>query len=107
MPDPSPEPRFDPLIHAPHRLRISAMLSQAGGIEFSEIQRRTGLSKSALSKHLGQLAEAGYARQAPFLRAGRSRLLVSLTETGREAYTGHVAALEKILAASRDERGST
>jgi DNA-binding MarR family transcriptional regulator len=94
------QPAFDPLIHAPHRLRICAMLSRSGGIEFSEIQRRTELTKSALSKHLAHLSEAGYLQQENILRSGRSRLLVALTETGQRAYAGHLAALEEIIAAS-------
>lgn len=91
------EPRFDELIHAPHRLRICAMLSQADGIEFGEVQQRTGLSKSALSKHLTQLVAAGYLREEPILRLGRSRLLVSLTPRGRAAYANHRAELRRML----------
>lgn len=92
------EARFDPLIHAPHRLRICAMLSQADGIEFAEIAERTELSKSALSKHLSQLADAGYIAEETFVRAKRSRLMISLTPAGREAYAGHRQALAQIIA---------
>jgi DNA-binding MarR family transcriptional regulator len=91
------EPRFDDLIHAPHRLRICAMLSQAEAVEFGEIQRRSELSKSALSKHLTQLEEAGYITEAAIVREGRSRQLLSLTRTGRSAYANHRAALQRII----------
>jgi len=74
------------------------MLSQADGIEFGEILARTELSKSALSKHLSQLSEAGYVAEESFVRAGRSRLIVSLTEAGGVAYARHRAALAEILA---------
>lgn len=74
------------------------MLSRAEGIEFSEIQQRTELSKSALSKHLTQLIDAGYLAEEQFVRAGRSRLMLSLTDQGRAAYLGHRRALEAILA---------
>lgn len=92
-----PEPDFDALIHAPHRLRICAMLSQATGIEFGEIQERTGLSKSALSKHLSQLTDAGYLSEEPFVFKGRSRLMLALTPAGRAAYLAHKAALKALL----------
>lgn len=92
-----PEPYFDALIHAPHRLRICAMLSQASGIEFGEIQERTGLSKSALSKHLSQLNDAGYLSEEPFVFKGRSRLMLALTPAGRAAYLAHKAALKALL----------
>lgn len=93
------EPRFDELVHAPHRLRICAMLSQAEGIEFAEIQQRVELSKSALSKHLGQLVEAGYVAESSIVRAGRARQLLSLTDAGRAAYAGHRAALRRLMEA--------
>lgn len=93
------EARFNSLIHAPHRLRICAMLSQADGIEFAEISDRTGLSKSALSKHLTQLTDADYLTEEQFVRAGRSRLMFSLTDQGRAAYAAHKKALEDILVA--------
>lgn len=92
-----PEARFDALIHAPHRLRICAMLSQADGIEFGEVLQRTGLSKSALSKHVTQLAEAGYVAEEPLVRQGRARLLLSLTPRGRTAYLQHRESLRQIL----------
>ena len=72
------------------------MLSRADGIEFSEIQKRTELSKSALSKHLTQLIEAGYISEEQFVRSGRSRLMLSLTERGRAAYIAHWKSLEAI-----------
>lgn len=74
------------------------MLSRAEGIEFGEIQNRTGLSKSALSKHLSQLIDAGYLGEEQFVRASRSRLMLSLTDEGRAAYSAHRKALEAILA---------
>jgi DNA-binding MarR family transcriptional regulator len=91
------EARFDDLIHAPHRLRICAMLSQADGIEFSEIQRRTDLSKSALSKHLSQLGGAGYVSEKQIVRQGRSRMVLALTPAGRLAYQRHRASLQLLL----------
>lgn len=93
----APEPHFDALIHAPQRLRVCAMLSQATGIEFGEIEERTGLSKSALSKHLSQLTDAGYLHEESFVSKGRSRLMLALTPAGREAYLGHKAALQQLL----------
>ncbi len=82
------------------------MLSRAEGIEFGEIQNRTELSKSALSKHLAQLIGAGYIAEEQFVRASRSRLMLSLTDLGREAYSAHRRALEAILA-SEDGVGPT
>lgn len=93
----SEAPTFDEVIHAPQRLRICAMLSAAHKVEFSLLQDRLGMSKSALSKHLSHLAEAGYVRQDRAVRDSRSRLWLSLTRTGAGAYAAHVRALKQII----------
>ena len=93
---------FDEVIHAPHRLRICAALSAAHKVEFGFLQDRLGLSKSALSKHLSQLADAGYVTQDRAVRNSRSRLWLSLTPQGRRAYTAHVRALHEIVGRADD-----
>ncbi|TKJ34588.1 transcriptional regulator [Blastococcus sp. CCUG 61487] len=88
---------FDQVIHAPHRLRICAALSAAQKVEFGFLQERLALSKSALSKHLSQLVDAGYVSQERGVRDSRSRLWLSLTPAGRRAYDDHVRALQEIV----------
>ena len=97
---PPEAPAFDEVIHAPQRLRICATLSAAQKVEFGFLQERLELSKSALSKHLSQLAEAGYVHQDRAVRDARSRLWLSLTPEGRRAYTAHVRALQEIVGAA-------
>lgn len=92
-----PDAEFSPLIHAPVRLRICAMLSKADGIEFGEIRSRLDISKSALSKHLSQLHDAGYVDEEPVVRLGRARQWVRLTPSGTQAYESHLAALRGII----------
>ncbi len=91
------ESRFDPLIHAPHRLRICAIAYAATYVEFGELQKRLNLSKSALSKHITQLMDHNYLEEEYVTRAGRSRMRLSLTEQGRLAYRAHIAALKDII----------
>jgi DNA-binding MarR family transcriptional regulator len=88
---------FDPVVHAPVRLRICAALHPVRGIEFGALLTLLDISKSALSKHISVLAEAGYVDQRHTVRDTRQRLWLSLTETGRSAYQGHVAALRRIV----------
>ncbi len=90
------DPSFDEPLHAPHRLRISAILDTAS-VEFGELHNRLGTSKSALSKHLSQLEGNGYVQNVRVTLAGRSRLRVSFTEQGREKYRAHKEALREIL----------
>lgn len=51
----------------------------------------------ALSKHLSQLIHVGYLAEEQFVRAGRSRLVLSLTTHGHAAYAAHRKALKDIL----------
>ncbi len=91
------EDGFDHLIHAPARLRICAALDPAREIEFGALQALLDISKSALSKHVSVLADAGYVAQRRAVRDTRQRVWLRLTETGRSAYRGHVAALHRIV----------
>lgn len=88
---------FNDVIHAPQRLRICAILNAAHKVEFGELQQRLDLSKSALSKHLTHLVDAGYVSQDRALRDSRNRLWLSLTPQGTLAYTAHIRALRAIV----------
>jgi DNA-binding MarR family transcriptional regulator len=91
------EDGFDHLIHAPARLRICAALDPVREIEFGALLDLLDLSKSALSKHITMLADAGYVTQRRAVRDTRQRVWLHLTDTGRAAYRGHVAALQRIV----------
>jgi DNA-binding MarR family transcriptional regulator len=88
---------FDALIHAPVRLRMCAALAPVREVEFAAMLTLLGISKSALSKHVSALADAGYVAQRRAVRDTRQRVWLSLTADGRSAYRGHVAALRKIV----------
>lgn len=91
-------PVFDPVIHAPGRLQICAILSGVDDAEFAMIRDRIGVSDSVLSKHVKQLEEAGYVAltKAPF--DGRQRTWLALTGAGRKAFAAHVAELQRLAA---------
>lgn len=91
-------PRFDELIHASTRLWLVATLAAVDWAEFSYLRDRVGLSDSALSK---QLEDAGYLETERRLQGHRHKLRARLTTVGREAFDGHVAALEAIAATGR------
>ncbi|MEU0796830.1 transcriptional regulator [Amycolatopsis sp. NPDC005961] len=95
------EDGFDHLIHAPVRLRVCAALEPVREIEFGALLTLLDISKSALSKHIAALAEAGYVTQRRAVRDTRQRVWLHLSETGRSAYRGHVAALHRIVGGAR------
>jgi DNA-binding MarR family transcriptional regulator len=92
------EPRFDELIHPSTRLSIVALLGAADWTDFAFVRDRLGLSDSALSKQFATLEDAGYLVIERPLANRRRRVRVRLTQTGRSAFDGHVAALREIVA---------
>jgi DNA-binding MarR family transcriptional regulator len=92
------EPQFDELIHPSTRLSIVALLAAADWVDFAFVRDTLGLSDSALSKQFTTLETAGYIGIERPLEDRRRRVRVRLTDTGRGAFEGHVAALRQIVA---------
>ena len=88
---------FNPLIHAPNRLHICAILSTSAEIEFKLLRERLDVGDSVLSKHIKSLEEAGYVAPAKRTDFGRQRTWLSLTSKGLDAYTAHVKELKRIV----------
>jgi DNA-binding MarR family transcriptional regulator len=88
---------FDPVIHAPQRLRICALLAGVNQAEFGFVQKALGVSASVLSKHTSVLVDAGYVEQVRAVRDTRQRVWLQLTKAGHAAYQGHVTALREIV----------
>lgn len=92
---------LDPLIHAPARLQMSALLAAVTEAEFATVRTTLGVSDSVLSKHVSQLSEAGYVKVRKAALDGRQRTWLSLTREGRRAFAGHMAALEALVSTAR------
>lgn len=91
-------PVFDPVIHAPGRLQICAILSSVDDAEFAMIRDAIKVSDSVLSKHLKQLEEADYVKLTKQAENGRQRTWIALTAKGRKAFAAHVAELNRLAA---------
>lgn len=92
---------FDEIIHVPTRLRICALLAEAGEVEFGVIRDGLALSDSVLSKHLKVLEQAGYVDLRKGTVNTRTRTWVHMTKAGSRAFKGHIQELRR-LAASAD-----
>jgi DNA-binding MarR family transcriptional regulator len=90
--------QFDELIHPSTRLSIVALLASTDWLDFSFARDRLGMSDSALSKQFSILEEAGYVEIDRPVTNRRRRVRVRLTDLGRKAFEGHVAALQAIIA---------
>ena len=89
-------PGLDPLIHAPVRLQICAILSAADEAEFALVREETGVSESVLSKQVKLLEEAGYVAVRKATLASRQRTWLALTKAGRKAFAAHMQALTRL-----------
>jgi DNA-binding transcriptional ArsR family regulator len=89
---------IDPLLNAPARLQIAALLAKVSEMEFAKLRELVRVSDSVLSKHLAALADAGYVRLKKATAGGRQRTWAALTRAGQRALARHVAALRAIVA---------
>lgn len=94
----STAPVFDALIHAPGRLQVCAILTQADEAEFAMIRDTLAVSDSVLSKHLKALEVVGYVAVRKAAMDGRQRTWLSLTGAGHKAFAAHVAELQRLAA---------
>ena len=96
-------PKFDELIHPSTRLTLVATLAAADWADFGYLRERLALSDSALSKQLATLESAGYVSTERPSTGRRRGVRARLTDAGREAFTGHVAALQAIVGGTRED----
>jgi DNA-binding transcriptional ArsR family regulator len=90
---------LDPVLNAPKRLAIMAVLTSSTSADFAFLREHLGVSDSDLSKQATALEVAGY---LTITKSGRGRGSVTTyksTKTGRRAYHLHRAALRSLLGA--------
>jgi len=77
---------IDRVIHEPARLMILAYLYVVESADFLFLMRQTGLTRGNLSSHLSKLEAAGYVAINKEFVDKIPRTLLSLTDSGREAF---------------------
>lgn len=100
----SAQARFDPVVHAPNRLQVCAILAEVDEADFSVLREAIDVSDSVLSKHLRVLEEAGYLTLHKATVRSRVRTSVSLTRIGRKAFESHVMELQRLMSAATASR---
>jgi DNA-binding MarR family transcriptional regulator len=89
---------LDPLLNAPKRLAIMAVLATSTSTDFAFLREHLDISDSDLSKQASALEAAGY---LGVTKRGRGRGAVTAyqaTKAGKAAYQRHRAALRHLLA---------
>lgn len=89
---------LDPVMHAPKRLALMALLAHAQDADFGFVREALAVSDSDLSKQASALAEAGYISIGKSGRGRGATTRYRITEVGRGAYQRHKAAIEALLA---------
>ena len=88
---------LDPILNAPKRLAIMAVLASSTSSDFAFLREHLGVSDSDLSKQAAALEAAGY---VTITKIGRGRGAVTAykaTKLGRRSYQHHRATLRSLM----------
>jgi DNA-binding MarR family transcriptional regulator len=94
---------LDTVIHAPGRLAILSVLEGVDSLEFSELQRQTGLTRGNLSAHLLKLEAAHYISVTKSFVDRIPCTVLALTDSGRTEFSSYRTQLRNFLGESSDE----
>jgi len=88
----------DEIIHQSHRLKIMAAVDvDREPLDFTRLKKISGATDGNLGAHLATLEKAGYVTIQKEPIGKRTRTLVSITDTGRQAFRRHLDYLQSIL----------
>ena len=93
----SPLGDLDPLLTAPKRLAIVAVLASSASTDFGFLRDHLGISDSDLSKQVSALEQAGYVDVSRTGRGRGSTTSFRLTQRGRQAFDRHRTTLRALL----------
>lgn len=93
----------DPLVHAPARLMILAILATAESVDFIYLLRETELSKGNLATHLAKLEEAGYITVEKTYRGKTPMTIYRLASQGKQAFQDYRRQLQYIVENTRSD----
>jgi len=96
--DDRPHPRLElsEVLHQPVRFSIAAALARAETMDFRDLRDTIQVSDSVLSKQLSTLEKAGFVEMKKTFVGKFPRTSVTLTTSGRAAWTRHVQTLRRI-----------
>jgi DNA-binding MarR family transcriptional regulator len=93
--------RIDEVIHGRIRLGIMAFLAGAGAADFNTLKARLQATDGNLSAHLRKLEDAGYVGVEKTFVDRKPLTTLSLTDSGRTAFTAYLDAIGKLVEGQR------
>jgi DNA-binding MarR family transcriptional regulator len=89
---------LDPVIHAPKRLAVMAILANSTTTDFAFLREYLGVSDSDLSKQMTALEKSGYVSITKTSRGRGGATTYRITKVGAAAFERHLSALRAITA---------
>ncbi len=88
---------IDRIVHEPARLMILTVLVMVESADFLFVINQTGLTRGNLSSHMSKLEDAGYIEVKKEFVEKIPRTLLSLTESGEEAFNTYRKQMRQLL----------
>ena len=88
---------FNKAFESKARLGIMSILMANESADFTTLKSLLGLTDGNLAGHTRNLEELGFIRSEKRFIGRKPNTTFSVTETGRTAFTEHIAALENFL----------
>jgi DNA-binding transcriptional ArsR family regulator len=89
--------QLDPVIHAPKRLAIMALLANSTSADFTFLRDHLGVSDSDLSKQMSALDRAGYVSTSKIGHGRGATTSFRISKAGTTAFRRHLAVLQSIV----------
>jgi DNA-binding MarR family transcriptional regulator len=101
MPQPFDFKSIDPIIHAPARMAIMAVLTSTDAVDYTFLSEELCLTDGNLTSHLKKLEESGYVRCTKGFIGRKPRTSYRITAKGRAAFECYIDALETVVDQTR------
>ena len=88
---------FNKAFESKARLGIMSILMANESADFTTLKSLLGLTDGNLAGHTRNLEELGYIRSEKRIIGRKPNTTFAVTETGRDAFAAHIAALESFL----------
>lgn len=90
-------PELDPVIHGKLRLAVLSLLTGVEEADFTWLRQKTGSTDGNLGGQMLKLEEAGYVAMEKRFAGRKPQTVYRMTQVGRDALAGYVAALKSLL----------
>jgi len=89
--------KLEPTIHNKMRLAIVSLLAANEALSFTELRDSLELTDGNLAAHLRALGDAGLIRVRKIGNPNKPTTMISLSASGRTAFTRYLEGLEEIV----------